>query len=551
MVVEAVKQTLEQALGLVPDQIIDALELIPWWVVLLFKIYVGFNGAMFALRWFLKVDTSLHISDAEKKKNRVIIIGAGFNGIGMGCLCKMAGLDFIIIDRAQGVGGTWWYNRFPGAQVDVFSHTYSYTFLNYFGWTNNYSYTYEILGYIRYAVLYFGIEKHLILNTVFKGANWSEKTSTWTVKTDNSSFEGKFLINCMGFLYKPNVPKFKGQENFKGRVFHSARWEQDYDWRGKKVGVIGAGATAIQAVPEMAKTAKVTMFQRTPCSVVPKLGDVPIGPAWRFLWRWCPGFYLLQKIGCKLYLESFRYSFGVGTTMNKMAEKWIQGEMEKQLSDRPDLLEKFQFPRPLTLCKRIPIYHEFYRIFKERNCTLETDGIDCFTEKGIKTKTGTEHEFDLVVLCTGFNMFHYQDSEIVGRDGYSVRKDWDEGVPYAHLGCQLPKLPNYFMILGPQSGQVHGAGSVYYGEFQCELAFRSIKHVLENGYQSFELKKGLLEKHIKEYKDELNGFSKGLKSCTSWYNKNGEVWQPWIFPSWKLFSACKWTNLTDLYNFSK
>ena len=105
-----------------------------------------------------KVDTSLNISDADKKKNRVIIIGAGFNGIGMGCLCKMAGLDFIIIDRAQGVGGTWWYNRFPGAQVDVFSHTYSFTFLSYYGWTNNYSYCYEILNYIRYAVLTFGLE---------------------------------------------------------------------------------------------------------------------------------------------------------------------------------------------------------------------------------------------------------------------------------------------------------------------------------------------------------------------------------------------------------
>ena len=104
------------------------------------------------------------------------------------------------------------------------------------------------------------------MNTVFKGAKWSDKTSTWTVKTDNASFEGRFLINCMGFLYKPNVPKFKGIENFKGRWFHSARWEQDYDWRGKKIGVIGAGATAIQVVPEMAKTAQVTMFQRTACS---------------------------------------------------------------------------------------------------------------------------------------------------------------------------------------------------------------------------------------------------------------------------------------------
>lgn len=542
---------IEQLTARLPEQLIEALGAVPWWVISLIQIYAGFNAFFFFIRWYLQVDTTLNISEAEKRNNRVIIVGAGFNGIGMGCLCKMAGIDFIIIDRAQGVGGTWWYNRFPGAQVDVFSHTYSFTFLSYYGWKNNYSYCYEILNYIRMAVLHFGLEKHLILNTIFTGATWSDKTSKWTVTTSNSSYEGRFLINCMGFLYKPNVPKFKDMDKFKGRMFHSARWEQDYDYTGKKVAVIGAGATAIQVVPEVSKTAKVTMFQRTPCSVVPKLGDVPIGPVWRFLWRWCPGLYLAQKFIAKGYLESFRYSFGVGTTMNKMAEKWIQGELDKQLKDHPELKKKFQFPSPLTLCKRIPIYNNFYGIFAERGCVLETDGIDCFTEKGIRTKNGTEHEFDLIVMCTGFNMFHYQDSKIIGRDGYSVQDDWDKGIPYANNGCQIPKMPNYIMILGPQSGQVHGAGSVYYGEFQAELAFRSIKHTLENGYQSFELKRGLLEKHIQEYKDELNGFSRGLKTCTSWYNKNGEVWQPWIFPSWKLFSNCKWGSLTKYYDFAK
>ena len=114
-------------------------------------------------------------------------------------------------------------------------------------------------------------------------------------------------------------------------------------------------------------------------------------------------------------------------------------------------MKKWLLKSPLTLCKRIPIYNNFYKIFAERGCVLETDGIDCFTEKGIRTKNGTEHEFDLIVMCTGFNMFHYQDSKIIGRDGYSVQEDWDTGIPYANNGCQIPKMPNYIMILGPQS----------------------------------------------------------------------------------------------------
>ena len=200
---------IEQLTALLPYQLLDAFNAVPWWLVLLIKVYVGFNGLMFFIRWYLSVDTRLNISEQAKKDNRVIIIGAGFNGIGMGCLCKMAGLDFIIIDRAQGVGGTWWYNRFPGAQVDVFSHTYSFTFLSYYGWTNNYSFVYEILSYIRYAVLTYGLEHHLIMNTVFTGATWDDKTAMWTVNTENSSYQGRFLVNCMGFLYKPNVPKIK------------------------------------------------------------------------------------------------------------------------------------------------------------------------------------------------------------------------------------------------------------------------------------------------------------------------------------------------------
>jgi len=522
-------------------------NLSPWF----FKIFLALNILPILLKRYLRVDTSSNLTDEQKKKNRVIIVGGGFSGIGMGCILKMAGMDFLILEKGSQVGGTWNYNKFPGAATDAKCAGYSFTFYDFKDWKRVYPYRDEILSYIYSAVDHFDIGTHFKFNSGMKSATWDETTSSWNVETESGVvYNGKFLINCMGFLYKPNFPKLKGMDSFKGRLFHSARWEDDFDYTGKKVAVIGSGCTAVQVVPEVAKVAEsVTMFSRgmmTP--VLEKPSDTTYGPIWRFMWRLFPGSYVIEQMFYRLLNELFYYAFDdnpLGRAVTKQCIKvW-----ETELKDYPELKEQFKFETPVTLCKRLPIYNNFYSKFAKLGCKMEQAGIEELIPKGIRTKDGRELEFDLIVFCTGFDMFHYRDTPIVGRDGFNIATEWDTNVPYARTGCQIKGCPNYFMILGPQSGQIHGTGSVTYGENQAELAWRTIRYTLENGFENFEVKAEKFE----EWKNEYDTYQKEKKAwltqCSSWYHKNGKPWQPWLFHSSTMMQMCKWSDIRSQYNF--
>jgi len=523
---------------------------IPWYV----KAYLVFNLIFLGLDRYLLVNTSINVPDGVKKQSKVIIIGGGLSGIGLACILTMAGIPYLLIEKASEFGGTWWYNNFPGAAVDVKAHSYTFSFFRYKGWRNNFPTRNEILHYIRTVVIHYGLEPNSILDTSFLGAQWDQERSVWIVECEHvnkhkTKYEGRFLVNCMGFLYKPNTPKFKGLEKFKGRYFHSAQWEHDFDWTNKRVAVVGNGATAVQVVPEVAKTAKsLTMFQRSPCAVMPKQGDVSIGPLWRLLWKLCPGVYTLERFIAKMYLELFYYSFD-DTWFGRYVNKTAITVRETELKDYPELNKKFTFPDPLTFCKRIPIYNGFYSKFAKLGCQLETSGIEEVTETGIKTKDGKHAEFDLIVFCIGFDMFHYKDSNIVGLNGYKINDVWDKDVPYARNGCQIENMPNYFMMLGPQAGQIHGAGSVYYGEMQSELIWRTIKYTLENGFRSFCLKSELMDQHKRDYQDWVHTKKAWLLTCSGWYHKGGKAWQPWVWPSYQLLANCKYSDIKSQYNF--
>lgn len=521
---------------------------------------------MYTLNWYFKVDTSSKLSQKEKEENNIIIIGAGFSGIGMGCILKMAGMRFIILERAEYLGGTWWYNNYPGAEVDVAGHSYSYSFFNWPNWQFNFPRRDEILGYINEAAKHFGILKFVKYNTTFKDAKWDEENAQWvvsTVPTKETEFNKKsapqvykarFLVNCMGFLYKPNYPKIPGIDKFKGRCFHSARWEHDFDYNGKNVAVIGAGATAVQVVPNVAKVAKVTMFQRSkPAPVIPKLGTWKVWGITRFIWRICPPYYYLTQWLFKTYMEVFYFAFDDGTLFAKLTSKFIVWNRDMQLTEAQELKKSFKFPEPVKLCKRIPLYNDFYRKFKDLGCISEVGSLKEINETGILTKDGRQLNFDLIILCTGFDMFHYRDTPIIGRDGYNIRDDWDGDLPFARFGCQVKGYPNYLMLLGPQTGQIHGTGSVNYGECQAQLMWRSIRYTIENGYRSFCLKPEILEKHVEDYEAHTKKNKGWLLKCeeTSWYHKNGKIWQPWVWMSHVLVFGCRNSDMNQQYNFKK
>jgi len=518
---------------------------------------VGFSVFMqllsWTMKWYFSVNTNINASHAAKRSNNVIIIGAGFSGIGLGVLLKSAGIEFVILDKAEHVGGTWWYNDYPGAAVDVKSHTYCYSFFPKRMWKDTYSFRDEILQYMVDAVHHFGLKPNLRLKTVVKNGEWNPKDQNWVVTTTTGqTFKGRFLVNCMGFLHKPNIPKVKNMDKFKGRYFHTAQWEHDFDYANKRVAVIGSGCTAIQVIPEVAKVAKeVTMFQRGPSYVVAKnlqFGEGPYGAvmhAMHFLMPWVMWF---SRVSSYAMGELFYWGWDESWFGN-LNKKSIHDDNAAQIKDDKLRKELLVDEKDISGCKRPALYTNFFRKFEQLGCKVKTQSVTEMTESGILLKDGTTLEVDLVVFATGFDMMHYKDVPMIA-NGKTFDDFWSD-VPYAFQGVLHPNFPNYFMLLGPQSGQIHGAGSVYYGEMQAELIMNILKKVLEEGKSTFQVKQETFDKWVSDYEKHIRENKAWLTGCNSWYNKHGgKPWQPYIYHSWRLMSECKWPKLDQWLKFN-
>lgn len=501
------------------------------------------------VRWSFSVNTSIHASAAQKADNNVIIIGAGFSGLGVGCLLKMAGIKFVILEKAQHVGGTWWYNDYPGAAVDVKSHTYCYSFFSKRMWKDAYSFRDEILQYIQDAVHHFALKPHLRFKTIIKNGEWDPKENRWSVHTTTGEvYKGRFLVNCMGFLHKPNIPKISGMEKFKGRAFHTAMWEHDYDYTNKRIAVIGSGCSAIQVVPELAKVAKeLTMFQRSAGVIAEKVGDGKYSVLLRTVSLFMPWTQWLARMWNYFFLELFYWAWE-DNFFGRAVQKQTYSDARSQIKN-PELAEKILFKKDeVTGCKRPGLYTQFYRKFEEGGVKIQNQAVTEMTETGIKLKDGSVLEVDLIVFATGYDMFHYKDVPMVA-NGKNFHDFWEK-TPYAFNGVLHPNFPNYFMLLGPQTGQIHGGGSVYYGEMQAELIMNIIRSVIERNYANVCLKESKMKEWIQNYTAEVNGRKKWLKGCTSWYiTAEGIPWQPYVWNSWTLMASCKWPKLDELCNF--
>ncbi|MDQ6661208.1 MAG: NAD(P)/FAD-dependent oxidoreductase, partial [Chloroflexota bacterium] len=374
--------------------------------------------------------------DASVRHVHVAILGTGFAGLGMAIQLKQHGYDdFVVIERASDIGGTWRDNTYPGCACDIPSHLYSFSFALNPHWSRAYSPQHEIRDYLRSCAERFGILPHIQWNSELQDASWNEDDQRWRITTTRGQLLTDILILGNGPLSEPSLPAIAGIECFEGMLFHSARWKHDYDLTGKRVAVIGTGASTIQFIPRIQPhVGHLTLFQRTPPWILPR-HDHPIAPWQRVLFRILP---IAQRIvRSKLYWERELTALGLvyKPDILESGVRIAQRHLAKQVPD-PAFREKLT-PHYVLGCKRVLLSDDFYPALAQPNVEVITDGIREVRANSIVTEDGREHEVDTIICGTGFHVTDTQLPQFVyGRGGRSLAETWQAG-SHAYLGTTV------------------------------------------------------------------------------------------------------------------
>lgn len=460
-----------------------------------------------------------------------VIVGAGFAGIGAAIQLKRSGIEnFVILDREDDLGGTWYVNHYPGLAVDVPTTTYSYFFEPNPNWSRLFSTGDEIKQYADDVADKYDVRRHIRFSTAVDGARWDEESDLWQVSlTDGEVLSARYLITATGFLSQPKIPDIPGIENFDGRVIHTTEWQDDYDPTGKRIAVIGTGATAVQLIPELAKSAAdLTVYQRTPIWVVPKI-DLRFGPlakkmfaripATQRVLRWFTDsvYEVMVSIGV-VHFKTFRGRGNVSAADLSKLHRFITIR-DKELRRR--LTPDYDFG-----CKRPTFSNGYYRAFTRDNVHLQDAGIDHVQSDGIVGKDGTKIEIDTLVLATGFDLWeaNFPAIEVIGRDGRNLGKWWRETRFQAYQGVSMPYFPNYLSLASPYA--FLGLNFFNTMEYQMRLMDRLFGEVQRRGATTFEVSEEANTRYLDRMTELLGDSLFTLGNCASarsyYYNPAGE-----------------------------
>jgi 4-hydroxyacetophenone monooxygenase len=435
---------------------------------------------------------------------RIVVIGAGVAGIAAAQQLEAMGLDYTIVDRQPEPGGNWWQNSYPGAGVDTPSHLYSFSFAKN-DWSRHFAMRDEIQDYFARVIDDLGVGKRIRYDTSVRSVVLDEETSIWQVHVENPDgsqeiLEANIVISAVGGLNNAKFPRVEGLDRFRGASFHSSAWQADVDLAGKRVAVIGTGASSMQIVPVIAEqVASLTVFQRSPQWVAPfgKFG-VEIAPDLRKLLQSCALYHawywvrLFWQFGDKV-IEALRkdpnwpHPERSMNARNDAHRLFFTRYLNEQLVDRPDLVAK-TLPDYPPFGKRILLDNGWYQTLQRDNVTLITDAVAEVTETGVVTDAGEEHDFDVLVWATGFQAARFLSSlDVRGRDGVVLKDLWNDDDPRAYLGMTIPGFPNFFMLGGPNS--FPGSGSfMHFMEVQMRYLRSLITTMLANGIVAVEPK---------------------------------------------------------------
>ena len=451
-------------------------------------------------------------------KPRVAVIGAGPGGIAMGIQLAAGGYDFTIFDRNDGFGGTWRNNTYPGAACDVPSHFYSYSFALNPRWSKTFADQPEILAYLENVAADHRLADHLVQGTRVTTLRWSDIDRHWTLDTDDgATHQFDAVVTAVGMLDVPNMPEIAGANRFRGRTFHSSSWDHSKSTAGERVASIGTGASAIQYVPEIARdTAQLTVFQRTPIWVSPRY-DEPFTPEQHELFERDPQEAL--KVRDAAFQAYEAANFGVDSEMTKGLTDMAREYLTRKVKD-PDLRAKLTPSYPVG-CKRPLQSRAWFPTFALPNVRLETSPIAEFTERGLRTADGAEHEVDTVIYGTGFHAADYLGSlDVYGTDGRRLRDDWRDGAE-AYLGTVVPGYPNLFTLYGPNTNGV--TSIIYILEAQAEFVRRTLDDMSRQQVQAVDVRRGVHDAYNEEIQQAMHG-TVWLANCNNYYrHPSGKV----------------------------
>jgi cation diffusion facilitator CzcD-associated flavoprotein CzcO len=450
---------------------------------------------------------------------RVAIIGAGFGGLGMATRLTKAGIDdFVVLEKAGDIGGTWRENTYPGCRCDVPSHLYSYSFAPNPNWSSTFSGQREIWDYMRQVATDHGVLPHVRFDHRVLGADWDDSAGRWRIETDKGQFTAQCVVAAPGPLHEPSVPSLPGIERFEGTAFHSAQWDHDYDLDGKSVAVIGTGASAIQFVPQIQpKVGKLHLFQRTAPWVLPR-PDRPLTRVERLVYRAFPPAQRAMRQFVYWVRESFLIGFAKEPRIMRVVEQVGKAMLRRQVPD-PELRRKLT-PQFRLGCKRVLIADDYYPALTRPNVDVVASGVRDVRAHSIVDGDGTERPVDAIIYGTGFHVTDMQVGQMIrGVGGRSLDELW-QGSPQAYLGTTVPGFPNAFLLAGPNTGIGH-TSLVYLLECQIAYVFDCLRQMVAYGLDTVDVRPDVWT----AYNEELQRKSQGtvwLSGCASWYiDRNG------------------------------
>lgn len=478
----------------------------------------------------------------------VAIVGAGMSGLLAAHRLGQAGIDYVILEKSHDVGGTWLDNHYPGCRVDVPNHLYSYSFAQRQDWPQSFSPRSTLLDYFRRCADELGLIKNIRFGTEVVAARYDEEPGRWTLSLRTAEggeedLEADALVSAVGQLNRPHVPDFAGRDSFAGPSFHSARWDDGVALVGRRVAVVGTGASAIQLIPEVAREAgELQVYQRTPNWFLPTpeyhddlpeetrwlLANVPFYSQWYRLWlfwRLAEGALPAAQVDPEWPEDGRSVS-----ALNDGLRQLLTAYLESQFADAPDLLERV-VPSYPPLAKRILLDNGAWAgALKADNVELVTEAISGIDETGITTADGVRREVDVIIYATGFQASRFlAPMRITGRGGADLHECWGDDAR-AYLGITVPGFPNLFCLYGPNTNLVANGSIIFFSECEVGYILGCIRLLLEGRHRALDCRRPVHDAYNRAIDEGNTKVAWGASSVHSWYkNSRGRITQNWPF----------------------
>lgn len=475
----------------------------------------------------------------------VVVIGAGMSGLAMAHRLAQAEVPFVVLERNADVGGVWLENTYPGCRLDTSNFNYSYSFAQKPDWPQQFSTQQTILGYLREVADRFGLRRHIRFGARVHGLRFDDATGTWTVAYrdgDGSAqtIEAHAVVSAVGQLNEPSYPAIPGRERFAGWTWHTARWRHDVDLAGRRVAVIGTGASAFQVIPAIAaQVGELRIFQRSAPYVMPTPtyhADIPAGRRWLFdrvphYHRWFRFYQFWTSVeGRRPFAEidpAWTHEVSI-SPRNEQLRQSLLAAMRAQFADRPDLADKLVPTYPPYAKRMLRDDGAWAATLHQPHVHLVTEPIEEIGASGLRTADGVEHEVDVIIYGTGFRASQFLSSiDVRGRHGADLHARWGDE-PRAYLGITVPGFPNLFCLYGPNTNLVVNGSLFLFSECEVHYVMECLRRVLSEGVAGLDLRPEILDAFVQRVDEANRRMAWGVPGVTNWYkNADGCVTQNW------------------------